>query len=123
MGYISVLDESKNFVYIYSLIYGASTSFMLQSLMSTNYMSTLSSLSWIIVSTFSVFQIFIIWSDIDIEWLVLWLGVVCLFAFYLSQGIRTTIRSDVYDSITEDPVSGAVRLCYLISRPYHFRLE
>ena len=110
MGYFSVLDDSKNVVYIYSLIFGVSTGFFLQSLISSSYMNTISAACWILLTTFIVFQIFTIWSDIDLEWLAVWLAVVWIFAFYLSQNMRTMVRSDLQDSIAQDSVSGAVRI-------------
>lgn len=92
MGYFSVLDSSKTFVYIYALIWGVSTAFLFQSIMSSTYMSTLTAIVWILLSTFIIFQIFIIWTNIKLAYLAIWLAVVWVFAFYLSQDVRTMVR-------------------------------
>lgn len=76
MGYISLLDESKNFVYVYSLIWGVSTGFLIECLMSQNIVNTLSAYMWIVFTTFIVFQGFIFYTDINLEWLAVWVAVV-----------------------------------------------
>ena len=110
MGYFSVLDGSSNFIYIYSQIFTVSTAFLLQSAISSGNMSTLAASMWIILSTFICFQIFIIWSKIDQEYLAIWLAVVWIFAFYQSQEVRNQTKNDVFDRDIQDCVSGAVRI-------------
>jgi len=112
MGYFSVLDESKISVYIYFLIWSMSTGLLLQSLMPKSYMSTSSTVIWIILTTLIIFQGFIFFTNIDLAWLAVWLGVVWLFSFYLSQDIRTMVKEnlDESNSFTQDAASGAVRI-------------
>lgn len=73
-------------------------------------MATVSGIVYIIGANAVTFQIFLIWTDIDILWLTVIMIAVIAFGFYMSDDVVRMVRSVMCDVESENAYLKAVRI-------------
>jgi len=110
VGYFCAVNDNRLVYFALWLLTSVAIAFALYAFCSSAYMQTLSAILFILAGTILVFQCFIIFTDIDLVYLTLVMIGVVVYGFYLNYDIRRMVRGNLYDSVIEDAVTGAVRI-------------
>lgn len=109
-GYLSLSDRSYLVFYTITCLWFTTWALAIYSTCNSSYMSAVSGIFYIVGANAFAFQLFLIFTDLDILWLVVVMLAIIAFGFYINSNVVGMVRRHVFDVNTENAMLGAVRV-------------
>lgn len=110
VSYLVLKDKSGLVWFTLCVLTAIAIAFALYAVFSSNYLQSLTAILFIIGAGLLVVIIFTIFTDVSFLGMIFCALACIVFGFYLNYDIRKMVRGNLYHSMREDPVSGAVRV-------------
>lgn len=109
-GYLSCADHTRLFYYALWLLTAIAIGLAIYANLNNYYMENVVTLLVVMGSAGMVLIGYLAFSDISVFKLLLIYVPIVVFGVYLAYDLRTTVRNTLFETMEEDPVSGAVRV-------------
>lgn len=109
-GFLACLDKTRLVYFALWVLTAVTLALFLHWLISIEYISTLTSTVTVFGSAAVVLLAFLTFSEINPIYLIMVYLAASILGVFLTRGIRISVKSSIYESDENEPVSGAVRI-------------